>query len=108
MNQLDNPLPCSFLIRADTGEQIQLNCSPYLIGREIGAVSYCMAESPRVSRRHAVFQMENGQWNIIDRNSTNHTYLNDRLLDPGVSCPLRDGDQIRLGTERFVFREGCA
>ena len=97
--------PRFYLIRAATGEWIALTHSPYLIGREIGAVSYCMAEDPQISRRHAALLIQNGQCSISDQGSTNHTRLNSRTLPPFVPFTLTDGDRIGIGSELFVFRQ---
>ncbi|KZV68557.1 hypothetical protein PENSPDRAFT_754006 [Peniophora sp. CONT] len=41
---------------------------------------------------------------IIDNSSTNGTWLNSRRLTPGESCILRDGDSVRLGMCKAMFR----
>lgn len=51
-----------------------------------------------VSRRHAQITFEQGQPFISDLNSTNGTWLGSRLLAPYERTPLRDGDELTLGT----------
>ncbi|WP_304528622.1 FHA domain-containing protein [Mycobacterium sp. E342] len=53
-----------------------------------------------VSRRHAEFLSEGGQFRIVDVGSMNHTYLNREAVDSAV---LADGDEIQLGRVRLLF-----
>lgn len=53
-----------------------------------------------VSRRHAEFLSEGGQFRIVDVGSMNHTYLNREAVDSAV---LTDGDEIQLGRVRLLF-----
>lgn len=56
-----------------------------------------------VSRRHAKFSLRDGQWQIEDLNSTNFTFLNKQKIRPGQLCPLKNGDEIRLGGVTMIF-----
>ncbi len=54
-----------------------------------------------VSRHHAVIRRRLGRFRLADLESTNGTFVNGRRVrDPAV---LRRGDEIRLGSVRFVF-----
>jgi pSer/pThr/pTyr-binding forkhead associated (FHA) protein len=53
-----------------------------------------------VSRRHAEFRLENGEFRIIDIGSLNGTHVNRRPVDSAV---LANGDEIQLGKFRLVF-----
>ncbi|HKM16847.1 MAG: DUF3662 domain-containing protein [Firmicutes bacterium] len=55
------------------------------------------------SRVHAWLEPFSGKWRLVDNNSTNGTYLNNRRISEQV---LNDGDQIRVGTTILIFREG--
>lgn len=61
-------------------------------------------EEGGVSRRHFKITLTGGQYMIEDLNSTNFTILNRQRLQPGVPMALADGDEIRAGRVRFVFR----
>ncbi|MDX1663843.1 MAG: FHA domain-containing protein [Candidatus Promineifilaceae bacterium] len=50
-----------------------------------------------VSRCHADIQFSGEGVVIIDRDSTNGTYLNGYRLPPELPYPLHSGDEIRLG-----------
>jgi pSer/pThr/pTyr-binding forkhead associated (FHA) protein len=53
-----------------------------------------------VSRRHAEFQREEGQFRIVDIGSLNGTYINRK---PVQSAVLANGDEIQIGKFRLVF-----
>ena len=41
---------------------------------------------------------------MVDNNSTNHTFLNGKMLESNVETALEDGSRIRLGNEDFEFK----
>jgi pSer/pThr/pTyr-binding forkhead associated (FHA) protein len=53
-----------------------------------------------VSRRHAEFRRENGEFRIVDIASLNGTYVN---RQPVQSAVLANGDEIQIGKFRLVF-----
>jgi DNA-binding CsgD family transcriptional regulator len=55
-----------------------------------------------VSRLHAVVERLGSGWSIRDLDSTNGTWVNGRRI--AAEHPLRNGDDIRLGETRLVFR----
>lgn len=54
-----------------------------------------------VSRRHAEFRTENGEFRVVDLGSLNGTYRNREPVDSAV---LADGDVLQVGNFRLVFR----
>jgi pSer/pThr/pTyr-binding forkhead associated (FHA) protein len=56
-----------------------------------------------VSRRHAEFRREGGQFHLVDLGSLNVTYLNRKPVDSAV---LGSGDEIRIGKFRLIFVAG--
>jgi hypothetical protein len=70
-----------------------------VIGRS--DVADCVLPDPNISRRHAELrQTRDGEWEIVDLNSTNGIKVNGRRM-PGAT--LRDGDRVTLGTTTFRF-----
>jgi pSer/pThr/pTyr-binding forkhead associated (FHA) protein len=57
-----------------------------------------------VSRHHARFTREGGQFWLSDENSLNGTYVNGTLTDGTVA--LRRGDEVQIGKFRMVFFSG--
>lgn len=58
-----------------------------------------------VSRRHAEFRREQGEFRVVDLGSLNSTYVNREPVD---SAALTDGDEIQIGNFRLVFLTGPA
>ena len=56
-----------------------------------------------VSRRHAEFRCDNGQFHVIDLGSRNGTYVNHESVKTAV---LANGDEIQIGKFRLVFLTG--
>ena len=59
-----------------------------------------------VSRHHAEFHRDNGQFQVVDLNSLNRTYVNGKPLHSGAV--LANGDQIQIGNFRLLFLTGPA
>lgn len=53
-----------------------------------------------VSRRHAEFRSENGEFRVVDLGSLNGTYLNRAAVDSAV---LTNGDVLQVGNFRLIF-----
>jgi pSer/pThr/pTyr-binding forkhead associated (FHA) protein len=53
-----------------------------------------------VSRRHAEFRRENGEFRVVDIGSLNRTYVNRK---PVTAAVLANGDEIQIGKFRLVF-----
>ncbi len=57
-----------------------------------------------VSRRHAMILYMDGEYKLVDLDSTNGTWLNEQQLIPNKPYTLRSTDQIRLGRlQLFVY-----
>lgn len=60
-----------------------------------------------VSRKHARFIFQNGQWYLEDLNSVNGTWINPRVtrkkLQTGQPQPLNNGDEVRFGRVVLTF-----
>jgi hypothetical protein len=93
--------PC--LIRTKTGERIVINKPVFRIGKEKSYVDYFVADNTAISRSHCNIHTENGEYFIEDTNSTNHTYVNGKIINSNVKVKLISGDRIRLANEDFTF-----
>ena len=58
---------------------------------------------PAVSRLHAVFERFAAGWCVSDLGSSNGTWLNGQRI--WSSQRLRNGDEVRVGQTRLVFRD---
>ncbi|MEM9950228.1 MAG: FHA domain-containing protein [Chloroflexota bacterium] len=57
-----------------------------------------------VSRQHTAFIYENSQLLIVDKDSTNGTYLNRAVLEPYVPYQVKNNDAVQLGGFEFVVK----
>ncbi len=83
---------------ARAGDRLGLGGSGIRIGRE-STVCEIVLENPKVSRLHAEVVTIEGRVTLVDRNSSNGTYVNDQKIDRRV---LRDGDIIYFGGRNAV------
>jgi len=80
------------------GEKLGLGGSGIRIGRE-SSVCEIVLENPKISRLHAEVVTLDGKVLLIDRNSSNGTFVNDRKIDRYF---LHDGDIIHFGGRSAV------
>lgn len=94
-----------YLIRLKNNERILINKPRYRLGKEKSYVDYFIGDNAAVSRSHADIVTNGEEYSIIDMNSTNHTYINNQMIQSGVEVKLNDGDKVKLGNEEFEFKE---
>ena len=92
-------MPTFHVLRGpDKGQTYPLGDEPGVIGRSAEPVNL---SDNAVSRRHAEVYIEDDQWMLADRGSSNGTYLNGvRIQAPSA---IRHGDQIKVGGTLMVF-----
>ena len=92
-----------YLIRKANSERIHIDKSDFKIGRKPQPVcDYTIADNVTISRVHAILDLADGVCTIMDNNSTNKVYVNDRELELDEKCPIRSGDVIEVGSEKFI------
>ncbi|MGE5695057.1 MAG: FHA domain-containing protein [Candidatus Sericytochromatia bacterium] len=82
----------------NAGSRFLLDQPVTSVGRHPG--SDIFLDDVTVSRRHAEFRSENGEFQVIDIGSLNGTYVN---REPVESAVLASGDEIHIGNFRLVF-----
>jgi len=82
----------------NAGSRFRLDQPLTTAGRHPG--SDIFLDDVTVSRRHAEFRLENGEFWVVDIDSLNGTYLNRK---PVQSAMLANGDEIQIGKFRLVF-----
>lgn len=95
-----NPVP--YLLRVKTNELIPILHKEFMVGKSTNC-DYQIIDNKKVSRKHAIFRISNGECYVRDNASTNHTFINGQLLQPGVEIMLSNDDSIRLGDEEFKY-----
>ncbi|WP_075185713.1 FHA domain-containing protein [Teredinibacter haidensis] len=73
---------------------------PCLLGR--GVDCPIRVDDPTVSAQHAKIDLVNGQWTVIDLDSTNGVSCNGERVS---KLPLEPGTVLALGTHEFEFHE---
>lgn len=102
MQQQAKPTP--HLIRIKNNEKIMLNKPVFRIGKEKSYVDYFIGDNTAVSRSHANVITREGQYFVVDTNSTNHTFVNGAMIQSNVETEIAHGDKIRLANEDFEFK----
>lgn len=100
---LSAPAAKPYLRRSSNNEKILLDKPIFHIGKERSYVDYCISGNATISRSHADIIDRNGQFFIVDNNSTNHTYVNGEMISSNTEIPLSHGTKIRLSDEEFEF-----
>lgn len=90
-----------YLFRMKNNERIMLNKPVFRIGKERSYVDYFVSDNAAVSRSHANIVEQNGKFYVVDTNSTNHTYVNGRMIQSNTEVLLSHGDRVRLANEEF-------
>lgn len=90
------------LVRERTRALITIEKSEFSIGKSLEC-DYVVDDNRRISRRHCTLIVKNGECYIRDDNSTNHTYVNGKLIQPGFEVMLNDDDYIRMADEEFKY-----
>ncbi|MQA62390.1 MAG: FHA domain-containing protein [Actinophytocola sp.] len=100
--QADSPGSAMLVVNRGprAGQQIHLNRSHLKLGRS--ATCDIVLDDATVSRQHAEINRESGQYVVTDAGSLNGTYVNRSLVDR--SAVLNDGDELRIGIFRLIFR----
>ncbi len=102
--QNPNKVIAPHLIRKKNNEKISLNKPVFRIGKERSYVDYFIGDNTAISRSHANFITRDGEYLVVDTNSTNHTFVNGTMIQSNVETPINHGDTIRLANEDFEFK----
>ncbi len=93
-----------YLIRSKNNEKIILDKPVFRIGKERSYVDYFIGDNSAISRSHANIVQRDGEYFVVDTNSTNHTYVNGGMLQSNVETKISHGTKIRLANEDFEFK----
>jgi len=92
------------LTKVSNGEKIEIERAPFILGRSREKTDHRI-DSPSVSSVHAKVLMSEEGIFIEDMNSSNHTYINGKMIeadDTGISIGLlSNNDTLKLAEEEF-------
>ncbi|MFV0364018.1 MAG: FHA domain-containing protein [Suipraeoptans sp.] len=103
-SKLYNSSQMPFLLREKTSEKIPLDKPIYRIGKERSYVDYFIGDNTSISRSHASFITRDGEYFVVDTNSTNHTFVNGEMLCSNTEKKIENGSIVRLANEVFEFK----
>ena len=72
---------------------------PLVVGRAEEPLAGNLAKYSNVSRRHAEIRNVGGDLVITDLDSSNGTFVNEKLIPPQHEFPLKDGDTVRFAAD---------
>lgn len=98
------PVTKPYLIRKKNNETIPIDKNEYRLGKERSFVDYFIGDNTAISRSHACIVYHDNEYFIMDTNSTNHTFVNDIMIQSNVETKLESGTKIRLADEEFEFK----
>ena len=98
--QYNNIVP--YLVRVNNNELVPIDKSPFNVGKS-PENNYQIADNKKISRSHCTFTLRNGECYIRDNNSTNRTYVNGKVIQPGFDIMLKNDDYIRMANEEFKY-----
>ncbi len=83
------------------GEVIPIPTRVAIIGR-LPECSIVLSH-PSVSSRHARLELREGQWRVVDLESTNGVFVNEEQILPNDPREISDGDVLRIGLVALQF-----
>ena len=91
------------LIRLSTNEIVPIKGTLFQLGSDYEYSDYQVRNNKTVSSTHARIIVRQKEYYILDMNSKNHTYVDDKVIPSMVETKLNHGTRVRLGSEKFVF-----
>lgn len=91
------------LERVLTKETVAIDKPVFRLGKERGYVDYFVANNNAVSRSHADIVTRSSKYYVVDLNSKNGTYINERIIPAQNETEIFDGDRLKLANEEFIF-----
>lgn len=92
------------IIRRKNGQNAVINKDLFHIGKESSQADFYIGDNATISSLHADIICEDGRYFVRDRNSLNHTYINNVLVKPEEIRELHSGDVLKLADEEFDFK----
>ena len=93
------PASLEMLDSGTDAPRFELDRDQVLVGRTTS--NDIILHDPKVSRVHARFERNGDTYTVVDLDSTNGTWINERRINEAV---LSNNDIIRVGTVRLLFR----
>ena len=92
-----------YLLRTKTHEKIVIDKPVFRIGKERSFVDYFIGDNSAISRCHVNILEHDKRYFVVDTNSTNHTYVNGKMVQSNTEIAIESGARIQLANEEFEF-----
>ncbi|MBQ0066224.1 MAG: FHA domain-containing protein [Firmicutes bacterium] len=102
-SKLDSSETFATIRRLLTEEEKVVEGDEFYLGKSNKLTGFSISGNSAISRRHAVIFKEEDGFYIMDLESINHTFVNNRKVKLGDKVKLSNGDIIQLANERFEF-----
>ena len=83
-----------------TTQEVVINGDQFSVGRN--QTNTFPISEPSVSGNHASVVFANGLWKVVDHESSNGTFVNDKQVS---ESSIKDGDRIRFGNVELTFKD---
>ena len=91
------------LKRLRTDESYSIDKPTFRIGTEQKYCDLFISDNNFISRSHADIITRDDRYYIVDRNSTNKTFVDGKVIPVEKEIEIFSGSQIRLANEDFIF-----
>ena len=88
---------------AKDGRVVPITDTVFTVGRRPGNL-LCITDDQFISGMHAELVWRNGETFVVDKNSTNGTFVNDQKLSPGSEMIVNNSDRVKFGATTYLFR----
>ena len=99
----DNKIKYPKLLRSKTGDSFVVDKPVFRIGKEYDLCELCIDDNTFISRNHADIVTKGDRHFIIDKGSTNKTFVDGIEIPVETEVEIYNGSVIRLANEEFVF-----
>ncbi len=103
-SMVNEPVAAPHLIRVKDGRKVYINKPVFRIGKEKSYVDFFIGDNSAISRSHANILVRADKYYIVDTNSTNHTYIDGKVLQSNSEYEIVHGTKIRFANEDFEFK----
>ena len=92
-----------YLIRQSNNEKIEITTKSFKIGTEKSYADYYISNNSAISRSHASIIWRDNNYYVVDTNSTNHTYVNGKMIVSNNEVQIENQTILRFANENFTF-----
>ncbi|MGN0639339.1 MAG: FHA domain-containing protein [Oscillospiraceae bacterium] len=87
------------------GERVAITASGFTVGKEntSGISNDYTIKNASVSRNHAMFEIKNGRYYVVDMTSLNGTFVNGNRINSNINVEVKNGDTIVFANAEYKF-----